>query len=216
MTLRERQPAMDAQSVGNQGRLSKDERQHRQLKRLETAIDAKFRDVVPRDKPDFLVQVRGIETGVEVTDGSSEELRRALVIKDDEGLKHYSVTGFRDCRDTGKTSNPELLARLKDGEAVSSEEAALFWAERIASRIRTKVGLLRSGEIERFQQNWLCVVNEQPDDWSLKTEFYRGLLLGSLGSSKALRESFDVIYVLSDFHIFIIDRTHFRAERLKD
>ena len=94
-------------------------------------------------------------------------------------------------------SGPELLCKLTTSEFPSSEDKAVAFAERIVARIKDKVDLFIRGEIEHFDQNWLCIINAQVDDWVFSKEFYRAVLLGALGTDRSLRETFDMIYMVS-------------------
>jgi hypothetical protein len=72
---------------------------------------------------------------------------------------------------------------------------------------------MQRGEIERFQKNWLCIVNEQADDSGLDIGFYRAVLMGALGSDQSYRKAFDLIYVISGRSFFIFDERHIIAVR---
>jgi hypothetical protein len=183
------------------------------LGRFEAAMGVKFSDVVHRDKPDFLISYQGYKTGIEVTSGSAEEFRRALHVGKEAGLSSLSVSGLRERGDSERLSKAELLGELQSVECVSSEDFAVLWAERIVKRIRTKVDLMQRGELERFQKNWLCIVNEQADDGGLDIDFYRAVLMGALGSDQSYREAFDLIYVISGRSIFIFDERQLIAVR---
>ncbi len=183
-----------------------------QLDRLQQAIGVSFENIVHRDKPDFVVRHLNEVIGIETTDGSSEAYRRAMTLK--SGLQFYSASGFSDSCER-RASKAELLQKLSTPEFTSSEDNAVDFVERVVQRIRTKVDLFKRSEIERFERNWLCIINSQVDDWVLPDDFYRVALLGALGTDRSLRQTFDIIYVISDFHTFIIDRTHFIVSRRK-
>jgi hypothetical protein len=175
------------------------------LRRFEAVMGVKFSEVVHRDKPDFVIVYQGYKTGIEVTSGSAEEFRRALRIGKKAGLSSLSVSGLREREDTERLSKIELLDELQSVECVSSEDFAVLWAERIVKRILTKVDLMRRGEIERFEKNWLCIINEQADDGGLDINFYRAVLMGALGSDQSYRKVFDLIYIISARNVFIFD-----------
>jgi hypothetical protein len=183
------------------------------LRYFEAAIGVKFEEVVHRDKPDFVINYQGYKTGIEITSGSAEEFRRALHIGKAAGLTNLSVSGLRERSDNERLSKAELLGKIQSGGFVSSEDCAVCWAERIVKRIRAKVRLMRSGELERFEKNWLCIVNEQSDDGSLEIDFYRAVLMGALGSDWAYREAFNLIYIISCRNTFILDERQLIAVR---
>lgn len=183
------------------------------LCRLEAVMNVKFSDVVHRDKPDFAICYQGFKIGIEVTSGSSEEFRRGLHIGRKAGLRGLSISGLRERTDGERLSKYELLGELQSIECVSSEDFAVLWAERIVKRIRTKVDLMQRGELERFEKNWLCVVNEQADERGLDIEFYRAVLLGALGSDQKHREAFDLIYIIGGRSVFILDERRLLAMR---
>ncbi|MGA2446874.1 MAG: hypothetical protein ABSG50_15785 [Opitutaceae bacterium] len=185
------------------------------LRRFEEAMGVNFSGVVHRDKPDFVISYQGYKTGVEITSGSAEEFRRALYIGKAAGLTGLSVSGLRERRENERLSNAELLGELQSVECVSSEDFAVHWAERIVKRIRTKVRLMQRGEIERFEKNWLCIVNEQADDGALDIDFYRAVLMGALGSDHSYRQAFDLIYIISGRRVFILDERRLIAAPMK-
>jgi hypothetical protein len=183
------------------------------LRRLEATMNVKFSGVVPRDKPDFVISYQGFKTGIELTSGSAEEFRRALHVGKEAGLSGLSVSGLRERADGERLSKAELLGELQSIECVSSEDFAVLWAERIVKRIRTKVDLMQRGELERFEKNWLCLVNEQADEGGLDIDFYRAVLMGALGSDQKYREAFDLIYIIGARSVFILDERRLIAVR---
>ena len=183
------------------------------LCRLEAAMNAKFSDVVHRDKPDFLISDQGYQTGIAVTSGSAEEFRRAVHVGKKAGRCSLSVSGLRERSDSERLSKEELLGELQSVECVSSEDFAVLWAERIVKRIRAKVDLMQRGELERFQKNWLCIVNEQADDGGLAIDFYCAVLMGALGSDQSYRAAFDLICVIGGRSIFSFDEGRLIAGR---
>lgn len=194
--------------------MSKKEEELFGLKYFQAAVGLSFPHVIHRDKPDFVVIHRGIETGIELTSGSSEEFRRAVVLSRIHRLQGIDTSNLGGGESATRRSNVELLAELRGGGFVQAEQSALVWAERIRDRIRAKSDLMQRGEIERFSRNWQVILNEQSEDIGLSSDFYRAVLLGALGSDRLPRKSFDVIYVLSARHIFLIDPDQIRCEPL--
>ncbi len=165
-----------------------------------------FEDVIFRDKPDVRVTHCGHSLGIELTVGQPEESRRAQVIARKAGMDFYSVSNLKDNPKESRRSNSELKADIKNINFVQSERSAINWASRISKRIVRKIDGLRSGEIEKFDKNWLVIVDASPDFGSLDFEFYRAALMGSLGPMILENPEFDLIYILSSQYTIMIDQ----------
>jgi len=178
------------------------------LKRISKAIGVNFSNITPQDKPDFKVQHQGNTMGIEVTDCSGEEFRRALTLVKKFGMKEYSMSGFSEQPRSQRRSNAELKDNLSSGDFTCSEYVAVQWAERVSQCIKRKSNLMQRNEIARFDKNWLYIYNFNPVDWSLDIDRYRDMLLGALGSDPIYRTTFDAIYIVSSDSIFHINQNH--------
>lgn len=178
----------------------------RVLEFLRDAINTKFTNIVPHDKPDFIVEHRGSIIGIEITDGSTEEFRRGLVLARKQELRSFGLNGFEERTKDQRRTNKDLIQVMTTANCSECEISAVAWSARIADRIKRKCQLMQTGEIERFERNWLCVYNFQSDDFSLPSERHRDMLLGAMVPDPKFRQTFDVIYVLSYKNLFMIDR----------
>lgn len=165
-----------------------------------------FENVIFRDKPDVRVTYCGHSLGIELTVGQPEESRRAEIVARKAGMDFYSVSNLQDNPKGSRRSNSELKADIENIEFVQSERSAINWAFRISKRITKKIGLLKKGEIERFELNWLVITDTSPEFGTLDLDFYRAALMGSLGPKKLENPEFDLVYILSSQYIIMIDR----------
>ena len=165
-----------------------------------------FEDIIFRDKPDMQVTHCGHSLGIELTVGQPEESRRAEVIARKAGMEFYSVSSLQDNPKESRRSNCELKADIENIEFVQSERSAINWAFRISKRITKKIGLLKIGEIQRFELNWLVITDASPEFGTLDLDFYRAALMGSLGPEILENPEFDLIYILSSQHTIMIDQ----------
>jgi len=189
-------------------RMSKESDERQQLDFFLSVTDVTLEDIEHRDKPDFEATHRGERIGIELTEGSPEELRRAQHIARTTGKTGYNVTGLQDNPKCSRRANSEVEADMSTPRMQNSEEAAVQWAERITQRISSKVAKVISGEIKSFPRNWLVIVDPSPDQGALETEFYRAVLMGAMGTDKSLRSTFDMIYIVSVESIIMINSTH--------
>lgn len=155
----------------------------------------KFEDVIFGDKPDVRVTHCGYSLGIELTVGQPEESRRAEIIARKAGMNFYSASNLQDNTKGFRRSNSELKVDIENIEFVQSEKSGINWASRISKRITKKIGLLKKGEIERFDLNWLVITDASPEFGALDFEFYRIALMGSLGPEILNDPEFDLIYI---------------------
>jgi len=121
-------------------------------------------------------------------------------------MRSFCSSALEDNSKVTKRNNSELLKAISGSDFVRTELSAVSWANRIAQRIKRKAELLKSGEIERFDQNWLVVIDSGSSFGGLENEFYRIALMSALGAPHLKAPEFDVTYVVCLRDIFIIDK----------
>lgn len=165
-----------------------------------------FDSPIYRDKPDVFAIKGGHKYGIELTEGCPEEFHRARIISRQNGMNSFCSSALEDNSKDTKRNNSELLKAISDADFVRTELSAVSWANRIAQRIKRKAELLKSGEIERFDQNWLVVIDAASSFGGLEHEFYRVALMAALDAPHLKTPEFDITYVVCLRDIFIIDK----------
>ena len=172
-----------------------------------------FESPIYQDKPDVYAFRGGYKCGIEITEGGPEEFHRARVIARKKGMTSFSSSSLKDNPKDRKRKNTDLENVISEDHFVNAEISAVSWANRIAQRILRKATLLKGGEIENFDQNWLVVIDDVSAIDALNNEFYRVALMASLGSEHLNEPGFDFTYVVCLRDIFVIDKDQVRGVR---
>lgn len=165
-----------------------------------------FTSVDHRDKPDFLVCTEGRKIGIEITEGCSEELMRAIHLWEQNDMDSICISRLDDPDDGGRRSNEEILDSISISEVSEFNPAAIKWSARVASRIKDKIRRFREGTIESFDENWLVVVDSTPilADQA-KNSKLQILLKSSIGEDCNKQPTFDLIYVVGSQNTFLFE-----------
>lgn len=165
-----------------------------------------FESATHRDKPDVFAIKGGEKYGIELTEGCPEEFHRAGDIVRKSGVTSFCSSSLEDNPKETQRKNTELRDSIVEEHFVNAEMSGVSWANRIARRIHRKAELLKAGEIERFDRNWLVVIDVVSGLGGLPNEFYRVALMTALGTPHLAAPEFDTTYVVCLRDIFVIDK----------
>ncbi len=112
------------------------------------------------DKPDIRMEINGSRIGLEVTEATPEEYRRAKKALRDSGWRECIFTESWQHR-TERRATDELMSEGIDlhGPWVDSLDSFQNWASRIEERLRDKQRAFSHTDFQRFDENWLLVVD---------------------------------------------------------
>lgn len=182
------------------------EKERFQFQHFMKATGCVFESSIHRDKPDVFAMKGGERYGIELTEGCPEEFHRARDIVRKSGMTSFCSSSLEDNPKENQRKNSELRESIAEDHFVNAEISAVSWANRIARRIHRKAGLLKAGEIERFDRNWLVVIDAVLGLGGLPNEFYRVALMTALGTPHLTSPGFDTTYVVCLRDIFVIDK----------
>jgi hypothetical protein len=134
---------------------------------LLAALNLTPESLIVADKPDIRLNINGSQIGLEVTEATPEEFLRAT--------KKFAEMNYQRCLSTTnyqqrdeRRNTIDLLAEglRPEGVWVDSTDLMARWGSRILERMRDKLRAFGDSGFERFESNWLLIVdplNELPN-----------------------------------------------------
>lgn len=113
-----------------------------------------------KDKPDIRLEIGSRRIGIEVTDATPEEYRRAEKVIRSKGWKDVLSTGnFQHRLKRRTTAELEREGVDLDGQWADSSNVFDAWSLRIEERLKDKERAFLDQNFERFSENWLLIVD---------------------------------------------------------
>jgi hypothetical protein len=188
-----------------------EERQYAKL--LLSALELQAFSLEVADKPDVRMVINGCRIGLEVTDATPEEYRRAknaLKAPDKGGCiftEHLQHRPERRVTDKLIAEGVSL-----DGPWVNSLDSFNNWTSRIEERIRDKQRAFAHPDFQRFDQNWLLIADLRHSKITNEPDLIEaGRFFHTLVSTFRPTVFFDRTFILTS-NAGLIDWDHRRSE----
>jgi len=122
-----------------------------------------------QDKPDFLLNIGDIQVGVEFTEAIPTDLAHASALAEDEapdGVIDMSLFKWRGQKRTTNELRDILASNKLTGPGWIGDDLKRNWTEAISDNVLNKTKKLSSEGFTRFDNNWLLIYDNLPQQMS--------------------------------------------------